>query len=392
MVLGVICEFDPFHNGHARLLAHGRALGAEVIVCAMSGNFTQRGSFAALDKVARAEMAVRCGADLVLELPTVWAMSTAESFARGGVQLLDDAGADTLLFGSECGELPVLRRVADCLDGEAFRAQLRGAPESGRTFAARRQSAAAALLGADAAVLERPNNTLAVEYLRALRHTGSAMTPCTLRRDGAAHDGEPEGGSASASYLRELVRQGRCAEVRRYMPGPAADILLREADAGRIADGAACERAVLARLRMMTEEDWRRCDRGGEGLYHRMYQAARSARTVEELLESAKTKRYPLARLRRMVLAAYLQLPPAPERPPYLRVLAANGAGRARLRALRDAGVPVLTKPADAAALGAEAETLLALEGRCTDLYVLARPRLDDAAPGQEYRTTPVMV
>lgn len=392
MYIGIICEFDPLHSGHARLLSHARAMGADAVICAMSGNFTQRGSFAALDKRARAEMAVRCGADLVVELPTVWAMSPAETFARGGVQLLALTGVDTLLFGSECGELSALRRLADCLDSPAFADRLTAA-DSGATFAVRRQRAAAALLGdADAALLESPNNTLAVEYLRALRHTHSAMTPCTLRREGASHDGAPEGDTASASFLRELLRQGRGEAACAYMPTPAADVLRRELAAGRIADGALCERAILVRLRAMTEADWRPYDPGNEGLYHRLYQASRDACTVAEMLSAAKTKRYPLARLRRMVLSAYLQLPPAPERVPYLRVLAATAAGRAHLRCLRDAGAPVLTKPADVPALGPAAEELFTLESRCTDLYVLARPDLTQAAPGQDYRTTPVIV
>ena len=393
MIAGIICEFDPLHNGHARLLAHARALGADTVVCAMSSSFTQRGSFAALSKLARAEMAVCCGADLVLELPAPWAMAPAETFARGGVRLLTLAGADTLLFGSECGDLPALRRLADCLDSPALADRLTAAPESGLTFAARRQAAAASLLDDDtAALLQSANNTLAVEYLRALRHTRSAMTPCTLRREGAGHDGVPEGDTASASYLRELLRQGRGEVACAYMPAPAADVLRRELAAGRIADGTLCERAVLARLRTMTEADWRPYDPGNEGLYHRLYQASRGACTVAALLAAAKTKRYPLARLRRMVLSAYLQLPPAPERVPYLRVLAANAAGRAHLRRLRDAGAPVLTKPADVSALGPAAEDMFTLESRCTDLYVLARPDLSQAAPGQDYRTTPVMV
>ena len=392
MYIGIICEFDPLHSGHARLLSHARAMGADAVICAMSGNFTQRGSFAALDKLARAEMAVRCGADLVVELPTVWAMSPAETFARGGVQLLALTGVDTLLFGSECGELSALRRLADCLDSSAFADRLTAA-DSGATFAVRRQRAAAALLGdANGALLESPNNTLAVEYLRALRRTGASMTPATLLRTGAAHDGAPEGGTASASYLRQLLRQGQEEAACGFTPPEAADILRRELSHGRVTDSALCERAVLSRLRVMTEEDWRGYDPGGEGLYHRLYQAARSACTVDGLLSAAKTKRYPLARLRRMVLAAYLQLPPAPAQVPYIRVLAATAAGRAHLRRLRDAGAPVLTKPADVSSLGADAAALFALEGRCTDLYVLARPDLTQSAPGQDYRTTPVMV
>lgn len=393
MVIGIVCEFDPLHRGHARLLSHARALGADTVVCAMSGSFTQRGSFAALSKTARAEMAVRCGADLVLELPTLWAMSPAENFARGGVQLLTLAGADALLFGSECGDLPALQRLAACLDSPAFSAALAAAPDEGDTFAARRQSVAAALLDADtASLLQSPNNTLAVEYLRALRHIGSPAVPYTLRRAGAAHDGAPDGDTASASYLRTLLRQGRGEEAAAFMPPPAANVLRRELAAGRIADGALCERAILVRLRAMTEADWRPYDPGNEGLYHRLYQASRDACTVAEMLSAAKTKRYPLARLRRMVLSAYLQLPPAPERVPYLRVLAATAAGRAHLRCLRDAGAPVLTKPADVPALGPAAEDLFILESRCTDLYVLARPDLSQAAPGQDYRTTPVIV
>ena len=178
MVIGIVCEFDPLHRGHARLLSHARALGADTVICAMSGSFTQRGSFAALSKTARAEMAVRCGADLVLELPSLWAMSPAENFARGGVQLLTLAGADALLFGSECGDLPALQRLAACLDSPAFSAALAAAPDEGDTFAARRQSVAASLLDADtASLLQSPNNTLAVEYLRALRHIGSPAVP-----------------------------------------------------------------------------------------------------------------------------------------------------------------------------------------------------------------------
>ena len=393
MGIGSVSDLPPRHRGHARLLSHARALGADTVVCAMSGSFTQRGSFAALSKTARAEMAVRCGADLVLELPTPWAMSPAETFARGGVRLLALAGADTLLFGSECGDLPALRCLADCLDSPTFADHLTAAPESGLTFAARRQSVAAALLdNAAAALLQSPNNTLAVEYLRALRHTHSAMTPCTLRREGAGHDGAPEGDTASASFLRELLRQGRGEEAAAFMPPPAANVLRRELSAHRLTDEALCQRAILSRLRTMTVEDWQTYDPGGEGLCRRMHRAAATACTVEGLLTAAKTKRYPLSRLRRMVLSAYLQLPPAPERVPYLRVLAATAAGRAHLRCLRDAGAPVLTKPADVPALGPAAEELFTLESRCTDLYVLARPDLTQAAPGQDYRTTPVIV
>ena len=157
-------------------------------------------------------------------------------------------------------------------------------------------------------------------------------------------------------------------------------------------DSALCERAVLSRLRVMTEEDWRGYDPGGEGLYHRLYQAARRACTVDGLLSAAKTKRYPSPACGGWRWRPIYSCRLAPAQVPYIRVLAATAVGRAHLRRLRDAGAPVLTKPADVSSLGADAAALFALEGRCTDLYVLARPDLTQSAPGQDYRTTPVMV
>lgn len=393
-VAGIICEYDPLHTGHAYLMAQAREAGAEAVVCAISGNFTQRGGFAVTDKLSRAEMAVSCGADLVLELPTVWAMSTAERFARGGVELLTRTGVVTeLVFGSECGDLAALRRAADCLESPEFTASLASLPEDGRTFAARRQAALAALLGAEeAALLASPNNTLAVEYLRAVRRLGSPLTARTVRRTGAQHGEEASGGFASASYLRQLLAAGETEQAVAYMPPAAADILRREQAAGRVADPSLCERAILSRLRTMTAGDWRQYDGGGEGLGNRLCQASRTGGTLEAVLAAAKTKRYPLARLRRMVLAAWLMLPEPQEEVPYLRVLAANETGRRLLRQMRDAGAPVLTKPADVSLLGGEAEALLAAESRCTDLYVLARPDAAQMAPGQELRMTPVML
>ena len=392
-VTGIICEYDPLHTGHAWLMARAREAGASAVVCAMSGNFTQRGGFAAADKLARAEMAVACGADLVLELPTVWAMSTAERFAQGGVEVLTRTGVVTeLLFGSESGDMAALTRCADCLDSEDLTAALAAVPEDGRTFAARRQQAVEALLGpVDAVLLASPNNTLAVEYLRAIRRLKSPLTARTVRRTGAQHGEAPCGGFASASYLRQLLAAGETEQAAAYMPPAAADILRQQQAAGRLTDPRLCERAILSRLRTMEPEDWRRLDGGGEGLYRRMYQAAHTGVTLADVLEAARTKRYPLARLRRMVLAAWLDLPEPPEKLPYLRVLAANGVGRQLLRRMRDAGAPVLTKPADAAALGAAAQALMAAESRCTDLYVLARPDPAQTGPGQELRSVPVM-
>ena len=395
--VGIIAEYNPFHRGHAWQIGEvRRRLGADTAVAAcMSGNFVQRGDFALLEKHARAEAALSGGADLVLELPTPWACAPAERFAQGGVAVLEAAGVVThLAFGCECGDLEPLERIAACLDTPAYHAGLRRFLDGGMTFAAARQGAVRGLTDRETAeCLSRPNNTLAVEYLRALKKQGSAMEPLALPRVGAAHDSGELGDFSSASAIRERVLAGE--SWRELVPEGTAHVLEREMGAGRApVSAASCERAILARLRQMGKEDFRPYDGGNEGLYRRFYQAVQSETALEDVLAAAKTKRYPLARLRRMlVLSALGVRTPGPgEMPPYLRVLGANGRGRGLLREMVERAVlPVLTKPGSVRRLGERAQEVFDLESWCTDFYVLAFPELAQAGPGQEFAIGPVM-
>ena len=393
-VIGIIAEYNPFHLGHAyQIQAARRAIGADsAVIAVMSGNFVQRGEAALLPKHARAEAAVRCGADLVLELPTAWAAATAEVFARGGVSLLAETGVVThLCFGSECGDLERLERLAGCLEGQAYQAGLRLFLDRGMTFAAARQAAVRALLGDAADSLSQPNDNLAVEYLRAIRTLGAGLTPLAVQRVGAAHDSDEAGeGFASASAIRRRILAGEPWE--RLVPPESAAVVKREMGAGRApVSAAACERLILARLRAMGEEDFRPYDGGNEGLYHRFYAAVRRAAALEELLELAKTKRYTRARLRRLALAAWLGLEPPGGTPPVLRVLSANSRGCGLLKEMKlRAALPVLTKPGDVRRLGGAAEQSFAAESRCTDQYTLAWPV--PGPPGWEYASGPVIL
>lgn len=388
-VVGIVCEFNLLHRGHQYLLDAVRQKGADTIVCAMSGNFVQRGDVAIADKAIRAEMAVRCGADLVLELPTPWAMATAETFARGGVELLNMAGCDTIAFGTECGDLDALQTVTDVLCSDNIMSTINRHLQSGMTYAKARQMAVAEQLGETAQLLEQPNNTLAVEYLKAIRKLQVDIKCITVQRIGAEHDGEAVENIASASYLRERIKSGKSAE--NYLPPAAAEILQNAIEQGSCpVDITFCERAILAKLRSMPEDDFAAYDPGGEGLYHRLYDAVRQATTLEELLTIAKTKRYPMARLRRMMLAAWLGMCEVPEKMPYLRVLAANEQGRKHLRVLQDSGAPVLTKPANVGKLTAEAEKLFREECARTDLYTLCK--LKTLPAGTDWRLTPKMI
>ncbi len=395
-VAGIICEYNPFHLGHAWMLEQLRQQGMDGIVCAMSGNFVQRGEFALLNKQSRAEMAVRCGADLVLELPTVWSAAGAEQFARGGVALLEQTGVVThLAFGSECGNAEELYRLAGILDSEDYQIVVQKELLSGKSFAVCRRMAVAKIAGEEtAALLDAPNNNLGVEYCRAMRRCKSRMEVMTVSRTGADHDGAPKGGIASASHVRRLLMDDRAAEAVTYLPRESAQVLLREMAEGRApVTMERCERAVLACLRRMEETDFLPYDGGGEGLYRRVYRAVQENCTVAEILDAAKTKRYSHARLRRMLLAAYLRLPTeAEEQLPYLRLLAANQRGRQLLRMMQKNHVPVLTKPADVTRLGSTAEALFKAEAQRTDIYTLAYPDVQQSRCGTDWRAVPILL
>jgi len=383
-VVGIVAEYNPFHTGHAYQIARTRAeLGEDApVVAVMSGCWVQGGRCAAADKWTRSRLALTGGVDLVLELPLPWAVSSAEGFAAGGVQALAATGVvEHLLFGSECGDVSALERVAAALLAPSFRDRLREVLPGAVSFAA---------------LLESPNNILGIEYCKALLGQNAPLRPVTIRREGSAHDGALAPDThPSASGLRALLRQGKREEALSLLPPAMARAYELEEAAGRApVFWENSHRAILARLRSMTAADFAALDQGREGIWNRLYDASRAAASLPELLAAAKTKRYAMARLRRMVLWAYLGLTPGdmPERVPYLRVLAANGTGCRLLSRMREAAaVPVLTRPAQVRRLGPEARRLFELEVRATDLYTLAYPRLS-AAGGTEWREGPVIL
>lgn len=371
-VAGIVAEYNPFHFGHAYHLAQTRKqLGSDGgIVCVMSGNWVQRGDCAVADKWSRSTLAVLGGADLVIELPTPWAMSSAESFARGSVGLLDALGVvDVLSFGSEAGALSPLWAAATALDSPGYPLRLQAALSEGLSFPAARQKAA------ECACLSTPNNNLGVEYLRALKALGSSIQPMTIPRQGATHDSTEtsDSGFVSASYIRTLLRQGQKEQAASLLPNPSLELMGEPSSLFWI------ERGILARLRTMSESDWAALPDGGqrEGLSARLVSAAKAATSLEQFYSLAKTKRYTHARLRRLALSAFLGLDAATrlDAVPYVRVLCANRRGQALLKKIkRCCPLPIITKPAHAKAIDAPARQLFEAESRRTDLYTLCFP------------------
>ncbi|MDY5100356.1 MAG: nucleotidyltransferase family protein [Oscillospiraceae bacterium] len=368
--VGIVAEYNPFHRGHLYHLERSRTLTeAEAVVCVLSGDFVQRGEPAVFSKFARAEAAVRAGADLVLELPLPWGIASAEGFARGAVGLLEATGVvDCLSFGSECGDVAALRELASVLERRETEEELLNVLRSGVSYAAARERAVAAAVGVErAALLRQPNNNLGVEYCRALRRLGSGMECVTVERADGGH-----GGENSASALRARLRAGE--SIGGLTPESCLPVWEREIREGRMVTMAALETALLSRLRMLPRAAFERLSDAGEGLYNLLYAQSRVGESWESVLAGCKSKRYPLARLRRALLSAALGVEKgmAEEEVPYIRPLCANERGCALLREMKKrAALPILSRGGDVRRTGGRAEAIFELGSRAHDLFVL---------------------
>lgn len=373
--VGVICEYNPFHNGHAKQLRTIRErFGADAaIVCLMSGNYVQRGEPALFHKCLRARTAVECGADLVLELPLTYALRSAEGFADGGVEILDALGVDCLCCGCESGDSNIIMSTAKALLTPEFSALLRAELEKGVSFAVARENALAQLT--DASALRRPNDILAVEYAKALLRRGSRMELLAIPRGGDYHGTEADPENPSASYLRGQIRFDMAWEAS--VPEAAA-ALYRNTPRYTMAAG---ERAVLARLRTLPDMTFAALPYGSEGLWSKLMKACRTAGSVEAILASTKSKRYARTRIQRMLICAYLGLAETDlqRSAPYVRILAFNERGRTLLKSPRR--VPLVnagSTPPDG--------DYDQIECRAADLYALFCEDAAGLAGGQEQK------
>ena len=368
MNVGIVCEYNPFHLGHRKQIDSIREkFGANTgIICAMSGNYVQRGHPSVFDKTIRADAAIRCGADLVVELPVTTSLSSAEGFAAGGVAVLSRL-CDGLCFGAETADLQQLLGTTEALLSEDFPKLLRRELERGCSFPAARQ-AALEKMGLPGAILEAPNNILAVEYCKAILRQSSPMQPLPIFREGSYHAKEADFENPSATSLRIRLQNG--LEISEYLPEPA----------GRVFAGApihtleAGERAVLSRLRTMEDAEFEVLPFGSEGLWRKLMRESRTQATLEAIAAAVKSKRYTRSRIDRMILCAFLRItaPMLEAEIPYVRVLAFNDRGREILSGTKKDGFFLNAgQPAP--------HPLWEMEQRWEDLYGL----FQTGAPGQ---------
>ncbi len=409
-VLGIVAEYNPFHNGHLYHLKKAvEATGATHSVAVMSGSFVQRGEPSVVNKWARAEMAVRAGIDLVLELPVVYACRSAEGFATGALSILDGIGAvDFVCFGSESGDLEKLRAVSRILSSEPsdYKDLLRHYLAMGHNFPTARAAALEKYMGRPGDDLRRllksPNNILAIEYLKALDRLQSGIVPFTLRRFAAGYHSQSLGRTiASATAVRsELAGKNKVTKrVSRVLPGTSSLVLHRELASGRgpVSFGL-FSLPVTAQIRKLGPEGIRYYPEVTEGLENRIWNAACTMTELEDMLETIKTKRYTRTRLGRILTYIFLdikkELLDRLERenyPCYARVLALNKKGAEVLkRAGAVSRIPIITRTArHGFSEGSSLFDMLQKEVLATDLYVLGYANRKYAFAGQDYVTSP---
>lgn len=374
-ISALIAEFNPFHAGH-RLLIDNMRRESDGVIAIMSGNFVQRGECSVFDKESRTKAALANGVDLVLELPAVFALSSAEGFAKGAVKTLDMCNViDTLWFGSECGDTDALQSAAEILNEEApaFCTFLDEKLSEGASFPAAR-AYALGKMGSDAALLEKPNNILAVEYIRALRAIRSPIRPVTITREGAGYnDISCRGGIPSASFVRALLEKEEDADRYMLYNYDAAPLFMKDFNS-----------FVALRLKTVTQEELCLIPDCNEELAVRFLKAAH-LNSFEEIVSSVSCRRYTQSRIRRILCNLLInnKFKALPD-PTYIRPLGFNEKGSEILRIMKGtASLPIIARGAQL-----KDDAIFLLECRSSDVYNLARK----IEGGREFCFSPVIV
>ncbi len=341
-VLGIIGEYNPFHNGHLYHIAKSKEeTGAQYVVCVISGNFVQRGDTSIINKWAKAKMALEGGADLVIELPTIYSISSAENFAEGAIKILNSLKiVDTISFGMEANDVSILNNIANVLYAEPkeYTTMLAHELQKGNSFPKARENALLMYLNdikKYANVLSGSNNILGIEYLKALKRTKSNITPVGIKREKVLYkDQYMVDEFASATAIRRMLMTRQFDDVRKSIPKTSYKILGEELKQGHyVLDLFKFEKEILYQLRKMTVEEIKKLPDVSEGLENSIKNAADSCNSLNELINIVKSKRFTQTRIMRILLYALLeidkkQMETSRKIIPYTRVLGMNEKGR----------------------------------------------------------------
>lgn len=346
----VICEYNPFHNGHKYQLDMARSItNCDVITALMSGNYVQRGDFSVYPKLFRARAALSGGADLILENPALFTLRSAEGYAYSAVYTLNSLGCiDYLVFGAESDDLPTLKNIAALLACETddYRSALKAELSQGVSYAVARCKAIGEVLGETAeTIVKQPNNLLAVEYLKALIRLNSSIEPVLIRRHGAGHHSEQASGeTASASFIRSQLMSG--TEISEYVPNSASEIY----NSLRPFNPKNADSAILSSLCLCSAKELSEAPDISEGLENKIKSELLNCTSLDELILAVKSKRYAYSRIRRSLLCAFLRISTADLKalPTYIKILDFNNNGRQILNNAKKTSLLPLAKNASA--------------------------------------------
>lgn len=372
MVSGIICEFNPFHNGHKYLLDSAKK-NSDFVVCVMSGNFTQRGEIAFFEKHIRTEMALKNGADIVIDLPAAWSMSGAENFAFGGISLLNSCGiVDKIVFGCENNNLDLLKKTADLLEDKKILSDTKHFLTDGITFAKARQTAISQNFPDCAEILDKPNNILAIQYISASQKIGYNVKFEPVLRVGVDHDSEESVDNfTSASNLRSMILNNDISSIKKYVPENIFEIINKK----QHSDFSLLDTAIMFKLRSLTLEDIKKLPDISEGIENRIFEKIKVSDNFDELLNNIKTKRYTLARIRRILMCAAFNIDNTfiNQKPPYIKILGYKESSKELLSQIaKKADIPVIINSKDIDKLDNFGKKVFNNELISSDLYSLA--------------------
>ena len=340
-VLGIIAEYNPFHNGHLLHLEKSKKIcDAQYSVCVMSGNFVQRGNTSVVNKWVKAEMALKSGVDLVLELPTVYSISSAENFAEGAIKLLNSLKiVDTVSFGSENSDINVLNRISSVLQEEPkqYLELLNSELKKGLSFPKARENAILLYLNDEKYlnILNQPNNTLAIEYLKALKKYKSHISPISVKREKVFYNSNCIVDEyASATAIRNMIIHEQFNDIRKVVPTSSYNLLMDEIEKGHLViDISKFEKEILYAIRRLSADDIKNIPEVTEGLENAIKNASNSCNNLSELINIVKSKRYTQTRIQRILLYILLNITKkdmylSRKNIPYARILGYSPQGK----------------------------------------------------------------
>ena len=387
--IGIIAEYNPFHNGHLYQIQKAKELtGADTVIAVMSGNFTQRGETSLVNKFEKTKIALQNEVDMVIELPTIYSISSAENFALGGIKILNEIGnIDYLVFGIEEDNLQELQAIADALvnENDEFKSKIKTELDKGNSYPKAREIALKKVLSSENVenIMQKPNNILAIEYLKALKITNSRIKPFAIKRKNSMHhDKNINENYASGTYIRKLFIENNVDEISKVVPKYTYERLSELKSKGTYVTSINdFSDIVIYKIRMMTKEEISQIADINEGLENSIKLASTTCKTIDEIIDKVSTKRYTKTRISRILTYILLDITKSDmeqskKNDPYIRVLGINKKCEEILSTINDSKLITSLKKFEEN--NGENE-LLNIDKKATEIYTIKYPKSVDA-------------